>query len=376
MSRLLSRLSIIPRAIGRRCATLGRRRPPDSPHRILVAHHLRLGDTLMLTPLLAKLRARYPAAAIVMTCPKAIVPLYVTRPYGVEAIAFDPRDPSTLQSLLQIAKDGFDLAVVPGENRYAWLALALGSRWIVAFAGERPAYKNWPVDRLIVYPKRPAAWGDMVTELVDGAPPPRYRATDWVAPPSLALALPPVPYVVLHVGAGTPLRQWEPAKWRALAEWLVRRGLAVVWSGGPDEAQIVADIDADGRYPSLAGKLDLPQLWRLLAGAKLLVCPDTGVSHLGRVVGVPTATLFGPGSSVIFGKGDFWGDSPYEAVTVEDFPCRDQRVLFKREIDWVRRCGRSPDECPAPRCMQAIGEQQVQNAIADLLEPRQEAHCD
>ena len=38
-----------------------------SPRRILVLHHLLLGDTLMLTALLAKLRAQYPAAEIAMT---------------------------------------------------------------------------------------------------------------------------------------------------------------------------------------------------------------------------------------------------------------------------------------------------------------------
>ena len=37
-----------------------RRRAPAGPRRILVLHHLLLGDTLMLTALLAKLREQYP----------------------------------------------------------------------------------------------------------------------------------------------------------------------------------------------------------------------------------------------------------------------------------------------------------------------------
>ncbi len=369
MSRLASRLSILPRAIGHGLATLGRRRPSSQARRILVAHYLRLGDTLMLTALIAKLRARHPEARIVMTCPKPIARLYATRPYGVEAIEFEPRDRATLAGLYRVAEGGFDLAVIPGENRYAWLALALGARWIVAFAGERPAYKNWPVDRLVPYPDRPAAWGDMAAGLVEGAAPRPYRAEDWPAPPASLFELPAMPYAVLHVGAGTPLRQWEGAKWRALAQWLTGRGLNVVWSGGAGEARTVSEVDPESRYRSYAGKLDLPQLWRLLAQAKLLVCPDTGVSHLGRLVGVPTVTLFGPGSSIIFGKGEFWCDSPCEAVTVEDFPCRDQRVLFRREIAWVRRCGRSLAECPAPRCMQAIDESRVRACAERLLAP-------
>ena len=102
-----------------------RRRPPTSPDRILIAHHLLLGDTLMLTPLLAKLRERYPQAQAVMTTPKAIAPLYQHKPYGVNAVPYDPRDIRTLLALIK--KAGFDLAVIPGDNRFSWLAKALGS---------------------------------------------------------------------------------------------------------------------------------------------------------------------------------------------------------------------------------------------------------
>jgi len=112
--------------------------------------------------------------------------------------------------------------------------------------------------------------------------------------------------------------------------------------------------------------LTLPQMWHFLARASLLVSPDTGIAHLGRVVGTPTVALFGPGSATIYGAGDFWRDAPYRAVTVDPFPCRDQRVLFKREIAWVRRCARSVQECSHPRCMDAIPVQRVMAAIAAL----------
>jgi len=141
-----------------------------------------------------------------------------------------------------------------------------------------------------------------------------------------------------------------------------------VWSSGRGEEEIAAAIDPDGRYASYAGKLDLPQLWHLLRDAALLVCPDTGVAHLGRVTNTPTVTLFGPGSAVLFGAGNFWRASAYRAVTVDPFPCRDQHTLFKREIDWVRRCQRSPRECPAPRCMQAIDVAAVERAVSELLD--------
>lgn len=365
-SQLGSRLRVLPRAVWQRAATLGKRARPVSPARILVAHHLLLGDTLMLTPLLAKLRERHPGAEIVMTTPRAIAPLYQSAPYGVRALAYDPRDARTLERF-DTAR-GYDLAFVPGDNRFSWLAAALGARWIVAFGGDRPAHKSWPVDELRAYPNMPAAWGDMVAGLVDGPAPRPYRPEDWPDPEHAPFELPAEPYAVLHVGASTPLKQWAREKWRALAAQLATRGLEVVWSGGQGEEAEVAAVDPQGRNASLAGKLNLPQMWHLVKRARLLVCPDTGIAHLGRIVNTPTVTLFGPGSAVICGAGEFWRACPYRAVTVDPFPCRDQRTLFKREIDWVRRCQRSLRECPAPRCMQAIVVAAVERAVGELLE--------
>lgn len=364
-SRLPSRLRVLAWAGLNALKSIGRRAAPQNPQRILIVHHLLLGDTLMLTPLLAKLRARHPAAEIVMAVPKAISPLYARRPYGVTAIPFDPRDASTLRALRRCA--GFDLALVPGDNRYSWLALALDARWIVAFAGDRPAYKSWPVDALLPYPATPAAWGDMVADLISGPSPAPYDPRDWPAPEHAPFSPPRQPYCVLHVGASSALKLWAIENWRALADWLQTRGYQVVWSSGKGEEKLVAQANPDQRDPAYAGQLDLAQLWHLLRGASLLVCPDTGVAHLGRLTGTPTVALFGPGSASLYGAGEFWRDSPYAAVTVEPFPCRDQRLLFKREISWVRRCARSLGECAAPRCMQAIETEAVTSAITRLL---------
>ena len=53
-SRFSSRIRVVTFAAWHSLLTLGRRTAPVNPRRILIAHHLLLGDTLMLTPLLAK----------------------------------------------------------------------------------------------------------------------------------------------------------------------------------------------------------------------------------------------------------------------------------------------------------------------------------
>src|SRR5512139_2339761 len=100
-TRALTRPVVLALALARMAvgALTGRRRAPASPRRVLVAHHLLLGDTLMLTPLLAKLRHNLGDAEVVMTVPKAIHPLYRRRPYGVVPLPYDPHDAHTLPAI-------------------------------------------------------------------------------------------------------------------------------------------------------------------------------------------------------------------------------------------------------------------------------------
>ena len=357
------RSRVLAHALGRRLGRAPRARPGEV-RRALIAHHLLAGDTLMLTPLLAKLRERYPRAELVMTVRPALLPLYATRPYGVRALPFDPRDGASLDALLR--DRGYDLALVPGDNRYSWLAAALDAAWVIAFAGDRPAHKSWMVDELVPYSDTPMAWADMNTLLVEGPAPKQFNPADWPAPPAAAFKAPSGRYAVCHVGAGSPLRFWEPVKWRALAAELKRRGHEIVWSAGPGEERIVEEIDPAREHVSYAGVLDLAQMWRLLSAASLLVTLDTGIAHLAKVTATPTVTLYGPGSAVLFGRGAFWRSAPFREVTLADFPCRDQRTLFKRRIEWARRCQRTLAECAEPRCMQAIGVERVLAAVSSL----------
>ena len=361
--RLRTRALVVSRAFAQRSVASP---APVAPRNVLIAHNLLLGDTLMLTALVAKLAAL--GARVTLLASPAAAPLYATRPYGTRALPFRPADSATTRALLD--EGPFDLAIVPGDNRYSWLAAAMGAQHIVAHAGDRPWSKDWFVDRTRPYPGEPAAWSDMVAGLVDGPDPAPYRRGDWRAPPCAPFQAPHRPYAVLHLGASTPLKRWPAERWMALAQALEARGMQPVWSAGRGEESLVAEADPQARYASHAGKLDLPQLWHLLAGARLLVAPDTGISHLGRVTWTPTIALFGPGSAVICGNGRFWRETPWRAVTREAFPCRDQRILFRREIEWVRRCGRSTSECRRALCMEAVDVDQVLEAAAGLGVPR------
>jgi ADP-heptose:LPS heptosyltransferase len=374
MSRLAVRIEKLLRAVAQQRS---RRQRPGEVRRLLVAHNLLLGDTLLLAPLMKALALRYPDAQRFVLVRPSAAGLFEGRPYGFSALPFERRDAASQRRVLHSGP--YDLAIVPDDNRYAWLARAAGASWIVAFAGDRPAWKNWMVDQGIEYASTPSAWADMTLALSsssagdapDVAP---YARGEWPAPLAAPFERPPSPYVVLHVGASTPLKWWPAARWRALADEMAARGLHVVWSAGRGEERILNDIGVQSGETDLAGRLDLAQLWHLLSQARLVVLPDTGVAHLARLIGVPTLALFGPGSAIVHGAGRFFAQLPYRALTVKDFACRDQHVLYRRELAWVKRCGRSygtaPGQCPHGRCMDALLLEPVRQAALELLEAR------
>jgi len=340
-SRSGVRARIVAHALVQR-ALAGPRIRAEHPRRILVVHQLLLGDTIMLTPLLAKLRERFPESHIAMALPAAFAPLYGANPYGVLPLPFSPRDPASYAALRREA--GFDIVIVPGDNRFSWLAQALGARWIVAFSGDRPAYKNWLVDEAIPYPEHPAAWGDMVAGLISGPPSRPFQQGDWPDPVADAIDIPRTGYCVLHVGASSPRKLWPASNWLKLAHLLRVQGLEVIWSAGRGEEHLVEAADPKQEFKSQAGQLGLAQLWHLLKGAALLVAPDTGIAHLGKATLTPTVALIGAGPSWLYGKGDFWRSVPFRQVVLADLPPRRQTSLFRRELPWLEGLAAGPDD--------------------------------
>jgi ADP-heptose:LPS heptosyltransferase len=367
-SELPSIVKTVARAVHIRLLDQRARQRPADPARILVAPHLRLGDAILITPLLAKLRAQYPEAEIVLLSTLPMLPLYQTRPYGVVVWPFHPRRFETVAAMMR--QSGFDLAILPGDNRHGWLAAALRSKWIVAHAGDTPRIKNWPIDELIEYPTTPNAIGEIFAGLVSGPDPIPYAVGDWPQPPYAKFPLPERPYAVLHVGASTGLKLWPPQNWRGLALWLEAQGFEIVWSCGPGENALLSAIEQKERWKRFAGSLDLAQMWHLISQASVFVAPDTGVAHLARLTGTPAITLFGPGTPTLFGRGKFWARTPCAEVTLAAMPCRNQDDVFQRHRSWIRRCRRSPRQCRHDaRCMKGIEVATVKAAIEDLLNP-------
>jgi ADP-heptose:LPS heptosyltransferase len=340
------------------------------PKKILIAHNLLLGDTLLLAPLMKRINEKYPKSKKYILARPAFVPFFKNLPYGFNVLSFNTK---SLFDLLSIFLTGpYDQTFVIGDNRYSWLAKALGSRWSIGISDDLPHWKNWMIDESKPFDKTPATWADMMARLVDGKNPQPYKKNEWARPEiqKLSLSLDKIkPYIVCHLGASNELRFWSYTSWQILIKGIKAKGIEVVLSAGPGEEYLIDQVDPLRCHHHVRGIFSLLEMWSLIEESKLLISSDTGIAHLAKVASVPTITLYGPGSPLIHDGGKFWLNSLHQSITVDSYPCRDQNTFFRRKILWLQRCTRNTHQCKTPgACMNAITPEQVINASNIIFE--------
>lgn len=101
-------------------------------------------------------------------------------------------------------------------------------------------------------------------------------------------------YVCIHPGASVDTRRWSPQKFAVVADFLAARGLQVILTGTTAEAELTQAVQNAMRFSAidLAGRTSLGAIAALLSNARLLVCNDTGVSHLAAALQVKSVVLF------------------------------------------------------------------------------------
>lgn len=117
---------------------------------------------------------------------------------------------------------------------------------------------------------------------------------DWQELAALDLGVRPGQYVCIHPGASVTERCWLPERFAAVADALAADGLPVILTGTARETALTGMVAQAMKHPSinLAGRTGLGALGALLSQARLLVCNDTGVSHLAAALRVPSVVIF------------------------------------------------------------------------------------
>ncbi|WP_051772122.1 glycosyltransferase family 9 protein [Saccharothrix sp. NRRL B-16314] len=276
--------------------------------RVLVLRALGLGDLLTAVPALRGLRRAYPDAEITLAAPGWLADA-VGRIDAVDRLL-------PTEGLAPIDYESPDLAV----NLHG-----CGPRSTELLRATKPA-------RLITHGVH-VPWAAHQHEVLRWC---RLLAQFGIACDPADLHLPPLPSneaIVVHPGASHAARRWPATRFAAVVREL---GPDVVVTGSPDEAPLVRAV-ARGRerMGDLAGLLDL------VAGARLVICGDTGVSHVATAYRTPSVVLFGPVSPAEWGPRSGPHRALWHGTTGDTFADRPDPGLLEITVDEVLDAARS-----------------------------------
>ena len=168
-------------------------------------------------------------------------------------------------------------------------------------------------------------------------------------------------YVVIHPGSSVPhvpYRGWVSANFAQLICWLNSQGYRVYITGIAKEAALVNSIYQDCKSDLTTTFIghSFDEFALLLKHAKALVCADTGSLHMGRCFKIPVVGLFGPTNMINTG---FIGEGLYASIR-NDFKCGPCIASFPKDMPQCL------DGKP-PACMQSITVDQVKQELMRMI---------
>lgn len=305
----------------------------------------RLGDLVLMQPVIAKVRARFPDAQIDLFVSAGLETFAEQWLVGVRGVGVNWKDGEAFKALRERVADAepYDLLVdllEPDTARHARLTRATPATCKVGF--DSPARRETFTHR-VPTPSRPmhlierTAWllrplGLAIPDEVDWRPrltPPPEAIEQGRA--LLREAWGPGRVVGIHVGAGWRFKRWYPASFAAVGRSLVERfGVKIAVLGGPSESDIAEAVAAQIGPAAQVFSPPLDQLPGVCAACDLMLVNDSGPMHVAVALGVPTVAAWGPGDRTLFApRGD-----PSRVAVVADQP----------------RCANCPQEVDAQRC--------------------------
>ncbi len=295
--------------------------PTLDPQHILVVCTRRIGDVLLVTPLIRSLRRAWPQAQIDALVFRGTAGVLEGNPDLNELIVVPERSTKAARCReLRQLWNRYDLSFscVPSDRArlYAWSA---SRRHLGMLAADESSVKLRLMDGAVRFDDINTHTVSMALRLAELAGVARYPE---VVPPTAGGSLPPgiaQHFVVLHPFPKFTYKMWTEAGWIALAQALQSKGYQVLLTGSNEveEVDYCQRIATNNRTICLAGKLSLAQTADLLCRADLFVGPDTAVTHLAAACGVPTVALFGPSNPVKWApwpNGCDAVDSPWRLV--------------------------------------------------------------
>ena len=159
------------------------------------------------------------------------------------------------------------------------------------------------------------------------------------------------PFVTLFTGSSIPEKRWDSGRFLRVVEILSATGIRIVVVGGKEDRQQGELICHGGVGLNLTGSTSLAETAAVIQKSSLLVSADSGVLHIAAGLGVPTVSLFGPGSA------NKWAPQGGRHIVIKrELPCS-PCIMFGN----MAKCQNDA------LCMQEITVDEVVNAVNLLL---------
>jgi len=159
------------------------------------------------------------------------------------------------------------------------------------------------------------------------------------------------PKIGLFPGAGWKPRQWMPQRFAVVGDLAAERlGAEVLIFGGPNEAELVAEVAGymKSNPITLTGNLKIRQLAAFIGKCDVFVTNDTGPMHISVAMKTPTIALFGPGNHKKFQ------------------PIGEAHTTIRHPVP-CSPCKQFTDKCKDNICMKKISVDEVWEAIKEKL---------
>lgn len=308
---------------------------PSSPiTSICVVRLSALGDVLMMVPLIRTLQANYPQATITWIISK---PAYflVEGLDGVEFIVIDkPNSPSDYWRFYQTMRQRcFDVLLAAQASFRANLLYPLirakrkvGYDKLRAKDGHHlfihdtiTPGRDHTVDGFLKF----ADALNVAKKIIRWDLPIEQIHIEWAIE---HLPIGSGPLLIVNPAASKPERSWPIERYieiiqHAQSQWNAR----VVLTGGPGEydRQLGNAIEKQVKVTNLIGQTKPKQLLAVISQATLVLCPDTGPSHMASALGIPVIALHAVTSSEVSGPYTF------RHLAVDCYPEAVKQILNK-----------------------------------------------
>ena len=360
------------------------------PRRILVRGTNWLGDAVMTTPALLRLREKFPDAHITLLTQSKLADLWRHHPAINETIDFIAEE-SVFAIAKKLRSGKFDLALVlPNSPRSALEVFLAGipqrigyarpwrnfflTQAVASRAGAVKMHKRTESEIQQLISQKPEARGQKpevqksahqifeylnLTAALGAYPEPLapqlFVTQQEVEAVKIKFGLEKITAPIFGLNPGAeygPAKRWPVEKFVAAAKEIqLRTNCVWILFGGKNDQPLTAQIESAIHNPqsaifNLAGKTSLRELMALLKICRVVSTNDTGPMHVAAALGTPVVVPFGSTSPELTGPG-LPGDTRNYLIK-SDAPCS---PCFLRE-------------CPIDfRCMNGISVERVVEAV-------------